>query len=210
MSQWGNILGASKIYGVCTKGYDPEMRQGSSMTLRGVDELRKDVFSFLATKGKDILLAKNLKDKSAFADKIIYSSLMAVAAEAFIPGSAAYITATQTAAIVSLNYLYTSKAISKQSALSLIPQFAGRTLGTTAFLWLKSVLPPTGVVDIAASFVAVGITYAMLAAIKQVLSSGNNLDNMDLLMETFRSINESKLDPKDLIEKAKSHLLKQQ
>lgn len=202
VSQWRNILGASKIYGVCTKGYDPEMRQGSIMTLRGVDELRKDIFSFLETKGKDILLAKNLKDKNAFADKIVYSSLAAVAVEAFVPGSAIYITATQTAAIVSLNFLYTGNAISRQSALSLIPQFAGRALGTSAFLWLKSVLPPTGVVDIAASFVAVSITYAMLAAVKKVLSSGSSLDDIDHLMAVFQSFKESKIDPNELIEKA--------
>ena len=113
------------------------------------------------------------------------AALAAVAAEAFIPGSAAYITATQAVAISSLNYLYTGEALNKTSVLALLPTFAGQSVGTTLFLWAKSFLPPTGVVDIAAAGIAVVVTFAMLAAVKWVLENNHSLDDKAALKEAF-------------------------
>ncbi|MGI3477072.1 GTPase [Providencia stuartii] len=183
--QWKSVLGVDKVFGCCTKGYDPKMKKSAPMDIRGVDELRDQIFKFLNEKGKDILIARHLRDKSSYAIGIISGALVAVAAEAFIPGSAAYITATQVVAITSLNYLYTGEALNKTSVLSLLPTFAGESVGTTLFLWAKSFLPPTGVVDIAAAGIAVVVTFAMLAAVKWVLENNHSLDDKAALKETF-------------------------
>lgn len=183
--QWKSVLGVDKVFGCCTKGYDPKMKKSAPMDIRGVDELRDEIFKFLKEKKKDILLARHLQDKSSYAIGIIGAALVAVAAEAFIPGSAAYITATQAAAITSLNYLYTGESLNKTSILSLLPSFAGQSVGTTLFLWAKSFLPPTGVLDIAAAGIAVVVTFAMLAAVKWVLENNNSLDDKTALKEAF-------------------------
>ncbi|MEQ1668862.1 MAG: hypothetical protein ABL868_10450, partial [Sulfuriferula sp.] len=71
------------------------------------------------------------------------------------------------------------------SALSLLPAFLGQSLGTNLFLWAKSVLPPTGVVDIAAAGIAVIITFAMLAAVHAVLKNGDELASNDVLKKAY-------------------------
>ena len=69
--------------------------------------------------------------------------------------------------------------------MSLLPTFAGQSAGTTLFLWAKSFLPPTGVVDIAAAGIAVVVTFAMLAAVKWVLENNHSLDDKTALKEAF-------------------------
>lgn len=191
LTQWQSALGVGKIYGVCTKGYDPKTRKDAPMDLRGIEELYEDIVGFLEKDGKRILLERHNKNKNSYAVKIICSALGAVAVEAFIPGSAAYITATQVVAITSLHYLYTGDVLSKSSALALLPTFAGQSLGTTAFLWAKSLLPPTGVVDAAAATVAVIITFAMLCAVKWVLENNYSLDQKEILKEAFNGFKKS-------------------
>ena len=198
VAQWRVTLGADKIYGACTKGYDPKMRKDAPMDLRGIPEIEKALFAFLETEGKSILLARHLKKKESYALGIIAAALASVAVEAFIPGSAVYITATQVVAISSLHYLYTGEVMSKRAGLALLPTFAGESLGTTAFLWAKSFLPPTGVVDLAAAGIAVVITFAMLAAVKWMLENGHNLDETDLLKSCFANFKSAGKNLKDI------------
>ena len=183
--QWQSILGANIVFGTCTKGYDPKTRQGAPMDIRGIEEVKNEIFAFLEKEGKAILLARHLKDKKKFAVGIIGSALLAVAVEAFIPGSAAYITATQATSITALHYLYTGKTLSKTNSFSLIGTFASESIGTTLFLWSKSLLPPTGIVDIVAAGVAMVVTFAMLAAVKWVLENNYSLEQIDKLTEAF-------------------------
>lgn len=183
--QWCKILGVDKVFGTCTKGFDPKMRESAPMDIRGVDELRTEVFVFLNTEGKALLLARHLRNKENYAVGIIGAAIVAVAGEAFIPGSAAYITATQVVAITSLNYLYKGEVLNKSSALALLPTFAGETLGMSAFLIAKSFLPPTLILDAAAAAIAVVITFAMLAAVKWMLENDHSLDEKDLLKKVF-------------------------
>jgi small GTP-binding protein len=185
VSQWKIILGVDKIFKSCAKGFDPKTRQSAPMDIRGIDEIREEIFGFLKTEGKDILLARHLKDKEAYAVAIIAGALAASAGAAFIPGSAAYITATQVAAIMGLYYLYTGKILSKSHALGLLPTFVGRSLGTNIFLWVKSILPPTGVLDVAAAGIALVITFAMLGAVKSLLENGYSLDETDILKSNY-------------------------
>ncbi|WLI87838.1 GTPase [Massilia sp. R2A-15] len=185
LKQWKIVLGVKEIFGTCAKGYDPKMRKEAPMDIRGIDEVRSGIFDFLEIEGKELLLARHLKNKEKFALGIIASALLAVSAEAFIPGSAAYITATQVVAITSLNYLYTGEVLNKSSALALLPTFAGQSVGMTAFLWAKSFLPPTGVIDVAAAGIAAVVTFAMLAAVKWMLENGHGFDEKELLKQMF-------------------------
>jgi small GTP-binding protein len=186
LSQWKAALGVERIFGTCTKGFDPKMRNKSLEKIRGVDELRDEIFKFLDSERKSILLARHLENKQNYALGIIATAIAAVAGEAFIPGSAAYITATQVVAITSLSYLYKGEVMSKSSALALLPNFVGESLGTTAFLWAKSFLPPTLVVDVVAAGIAVVITFAMLGAVKWMLENEHSLDDNEILKQAFK------------------------
>lgn len=196
--QWETVLGVDRVFGTCTKGFDPKMKKSAPMDIRGVDEVREEIFDFLKKEGKDILFARHLKNKEKYAIGIIGASIAAVAGEAFIPGSAAYITATQVAAITSLNYLYKGEALTKSSALALLPTFAGESLGTNAFLFAKSFLPPTLVLDIAAAGIAVVITFAMLAAVKWMFENEHSLDEKEFLKKAFASFKKIGAELKDI------------
>ena len=185
VSQWKVALGINEIFGTCAYGYDPESREDAPMDLRGVDIVREEIIDFLKTQKKDILFARHLKNKRKYAVGIIVASLAAVAAEAFIPGSTLYITATQASAITSLQYLYTGEVLKKSTALALLPTFIGQSLGMNAFLWIKSLLPPTGILDVAAAGVAVIITFAMLASVVWVFENNHSLDDEEYLKSTF-------------------------
>jgi len=186
IEQWKNDLGADHVFPTCTKGYDPKMKKSAPMDIRGVKELNEEIFDFFREKGKDILLAKHLGDKSKYATRIISGALVAVGAEAFIPGSAVYITTTQVVAITSLYYIYTGEVMGKGNALSLLPLFMGESVGLTVFLWVKSFLPPTGVVDVAAAGVAITVTFAMLAAVNSILEAGIKLEKAEQLKKKFK------------------------
>ena len=188
--QWRNVLGLERIFPLCTKGYDPRRRSDAPMDIRGVGDLRSAVFDFLKSKKKDILLAKHLKNKSKYAAGIVGAALLAVSVESFVPGSAAYITATQAVAISSLYYLYTGEVLSKKSALGMLPTFVAQSAGRNLFLWAKSFLPPTGVVDAAAAIVAVVVTFATLGSVAWMLREGKSLDDKDALKSAFSKFSE--------------------
>lgn len=187
IAQWREQLGVERVYPTCAFGYDEHL-VGIPLDLRGISELRDDIWAFLEKSGKAALLARIMRDKSWAAKKVILGVLPLVAAEAVIPGSAAYISATQVAAIIRLHYIYKGVKISPKDAVALLPVVAAETLGSTAFLWAKSLLPPTVVVDAAAAAIASTITLALLAAVAQVLASGAELTQKDALRASFSSL----------------------
>jgi len=186
VEQWKRDLGVDKIYPVCTKGYDPKSRS-SKMDIRGVISLRSDIEDFLQKKGKDLLLMRHMAEKQSSAVKIIGTALAAVAGESFLPGSTVYITATQGIAIASLHYLYTGKVLSPQASLGVLPTLLAETAGSSLFLFVKSFLPPTGIIDAAAAGVAVTITLALLSTVNYILSSGASLEQKELLKSKFET-----------------------
>ena len=187
IAQWKEALKVQKVYPVCAKGYDPKTRPDRPLDIRGVYGLREDIENFLESKGKELLLARHMGEKKSYAIKIIAVALAAVTGQAFIPGSAAYITATQTVAIASLYYLYTGEILSSKAALAILPAFAAEAAGTTLFLFVTSFLPPTGVVNVAAAGIATTITLAILATVNSLLASGAKLEEEELLKSKFRS-----------------------
>ena len=184
VEQWKIALGVNKIIGTSARAFDPDGEPKKDI-IEGIEELQKEILDFLEKDGKNLLLQRHLKDKHKYAVGIISSAVAATALEAFIPGSAAYITATQVVAITSLHYLYRGEVLSKATALSLVGSFSAETIGMTAFVWLKSFLPPTGIVDIAAAGVAMVITFAMLASVKWVLENDYSLEDKSKLKEMF-------------------------
>ncbi len=208
IKQWKEQLELSentKIYPVVSRGYDPKDKEvfrgneydieldeyGRPKTLKGIDTVRNDVLDFLEKNGKDILLAKELKDKSRKALAIISTATVLTAGEAFIPGSAAYIAGTQVVAIGSLVYLYTGEIIGKQNAIALVGTFAAEQIGLNLFLFVKSFLPPTGVVDAVAATVAASVTAAMLTTVAYLLAKGISFDEKDELKTIYSQILEN-------------------
>ena len=51
------------------------------------------------------------------------------------------------------------------------------------FLWVKSFLPPTGILDVAAATVAVTITLSMLLGVNSILAHGHELCERELLQQ---------------------------
>lgn len=122
----------------------------------------------------------------SYAKSIIAAALVAVTGEAFLPGSAAFITATQVAAIASLYYLYTGEILSPKAAIAILPTFIAESARGNLFLWVQSFLPPNGITNLTAAGIAVSITLAMLATVKFVLASGAKLQEEELLKSKFQ------------------------
>lgn len=183
IDQWKNTLKQGKIYKTVCIGYDSDM--DGELDIRGVDELREDLYVELERKKKEIHLQSVMGDKRTYAIGIITTALIAVGTEAFIPGSAIYISSTQAIAIGALYYLYTGKVLSKTASIALLPTFAAQSIGTSLFLFAKSFLPPTGVVDAAAAGVAVLVTAAMLITINKIISSGHELSEKERIKTEY-------------------------
>lgn len=200
--QWKKQLNLDineKIYPVVSRGYDSKDKEifrgneydievdeyGRPKTLRGIDTVRDDVLKYLRLNGKDILLAKVLKDKRKKAIAIISAACISAATSAFIPGSAIYIGAIQATAIASLIYLYTGKVVGKKESIAFVGVFVAENAGMELFLIVKSFLPPTGILDAAAASIALTITVAMLTAVAVILAKGYSLDDKGPLLVIF-------------------------
>jgi uncharacterized protein len=191
LSQWKEVLSLPSdetIFPTCADGYDPNYDSSFELDIRGVEELRSEVYNCLAKYGKALILEREMNKKSALARKVIYTALISVGVEAFIPGSAIYIAGTQAATIMAIHYIYTGEKLSKKSALAVLPIFASQSIGSNIFLWAKSVLPPTGVLDMAAASVAVLVTLAMLSTVNWIYENGYNLDDKSEIKSQFNKI----------------------
>ncbi|MEG4960459.1 MULTISPECIES: GTPase [unclassified Microcoleus] len=184
--QWKTDLHIDEIYPVCAFGYDPETKSNEALDVRGVDELRIDIESFLQGQGKDLLFARQMAEKQSYAIKIIASALVAVSGQVFIPGSAAFIVATQASAIASLYYIYNGKALAPKAAIALLSSFASEAISSNIFLFVQSFIPPTGLLDIPAVIAAITTTVAMLATVNNFLATGAKLEEKQRLQEAFR------------------------
>jgi small GTP-binding protein len=186
VNQWRLCLEVDKIYPVCTFGYDPDLSPTTELRLRGIDDLRRDIEEFLETKQKKLLLARHMSEKRSYAKGIVVAAIAAVGVQAALPGKAAFITATQLAAIASLHYLYKGTVLSKSSAWAVLPVFAGQAVATNVFLFFTSFIPPTGVIEVAAAITAISITSAMLLAVNYALANGFELTDSDILKAKFK------------------------
>ena len=176
LDAWAMITDAANVYLTSTPA------EGSA---RGVDELRAAIVQ-RALEGIDVSVERARRAKRPYATAIVAGAALVTAAEGVLPGAAAFVIATQVGAITSLYYLYSGKWMGRRQALSLLPVFASEAAGGSAFLLVKSFLPPTGVADVVAAGVASSMTIAMLGAVTWALEHGYSLDQKAQLQMAFR------------------------
>jgi len=157
INQWRLCLGTDNIFPVCTFGYDPDLPPSTELNLRGVDDLRRDIEEFLESKQKKLLLARHMSEKRSYAKGIMVTAIAAIGVQAALPGKAAFITATQLAAIASLHFLYKGSVLSKSSAWAVLPVFAGQAIAINVFLLIDSLIPPMSAFEVATAVTSISI-----------------------------------------------------
>lgn len=211
--QWKHGLGVNKIFPTCAKGYDPRSRKDIPLRIEGVDDLRSEVFDILAKQKKDILLKKNMQNKRTYAIGIAVTVVIAAAGEAYVPGSAAYITATQAVAIASIAYIYTGKKLGIKETSGLMLPMIGQTVGKQLFMFAASFFPLT---DVIASVVAASVTAAILSSVIVFFEMGYDISDSSELNQIFKevfpiiknSLTDSKTKDSGLIEMVINNALK--
>lgn len=154
---------------------------------RDVDQLRAALLE-TALSRIDVSIARARRAKRPFALSIVAGASLVTAAEAFLPGAAAFVVASQASAVSSLFFLYTGRWMARSQALALLPAFAAEAAGGSTFLVVKSFLPPTGVVDVVAAGVAASLTLTMLGTIAWALDRGWSLEETERLRVAFRKM----------------------
>lgn len=187
IDQWKKVLEVKHIFPTVTEGYDPDYNEEIPLNLKGIEEVRDQVVEYLKENKKDILFIKTLKDKRKYVVGIAVTAAISAVAAAQLPAGGAVITGIQAVAVASLAYIYTGEAISKSSALAVIPTFAAESIGSTLYVWAAS-LVPTGIINATAGVVAGVITIAMLGAVIAVFETGSNLDDKSALAKIFKEI----------------------
>ena len=132
VNQWKLHLGmasSGKIFTCVSKGYGDDDRiidpisgeeieipvdsYGIPRTVRGVDDVRKEVSKKLEEVDKDLLFLKSQQSKAKAVLITIAGACVSAGVAAFIPGSGASITAIQIGAICRLHYLHKGEILSK-------------------------------------------------------------------------------------------------
>jgi hypothetical protein len=153
----------------------------------GVEALRALLMAE-ALRVLDLPVERARRAKRPLAAAIIGGAALASAAEGLLPGAAGLVLLTQAGALGALHYLYTGRVLGRAQALALIPTFAGEAAGGGAFLLVKSFLPPTGIADAIAAFVAASLTIGVLGAVAYVLDKGWSLEEKEKLKLAFRRL----------------------
>jgi hypothetical protein len=152
--------------------------------LHGIDLVRAAILDE-ALRVRGVTVDRVRRAKRPYATAIIAGAALMAGAEGVLPGAAAFVVGTQVSAIASLHYLYTGKWMGRAHVMTLLPVFASEAAGGSLFLLVKSVLPPTGVADVAAAIVAGSVTLAMLGAVAGLLEQGYTLDEKEKLRQAF-------------------------
>lgn len=160
----------------------------SSRTGKNIDDLRDIVIDILRTRGKDILFARFLKDKSAIADKWILGAGVAAGSVGLlpIPGSDIIpITSIQVGLLMKLATLY-DRTIPKEAAQELVISTIVGNAGKSIFRQLVKLIPGAG--PIVGAGVASAMTVALGYAAKYAYENDISLDAQTLksLFEMFR------------------------
>ncbi|WP_339249281.1 GTPase [Sporosarcina sp. FSL W8-0480] len=169
-----DIAGLVKYVGDHTD-YNYPITPISSRTGENIGLLQKEVLELLETKKKDILMATNMADKSAIANRWILGAGASAAAIGAvpIPGSDFVpLTALQVSLMLKLSTLY-GKKITKDKAKELIIATIVGNIGKTIFRQIIKVVPGAGMV--AGASVAGGMTIALGHAVKYAYENGIDL-----------------------------------
>lgn len=118
----------------------------SSKTGENLETLKKEILFLLEKKGKDLLFAKSMKEKSAAANRWIVGAGVSagVIGASPIPGSDVIpLTSLQVGLIIKLSKLY-GKPLSKKAAKDMIVVTATQTIGHTIYRQALKFIPGAG------------------------------------------------------------------
>ncbi|MFD1861678.1 GTPase [Planococcus chinensis] len=156
----------------------------SSKTGENLENLKKEILFLLEKKGKDLLFAKSMKEKSAAANRwIIGSGVSAgVIGASPIPGSDVIpLTSLQVGLIIKLSKLY-DKPLSKKAARDMIVITATQTIGHTIYRQALKFIPGAG--SVIGGTVASAMTLALGYGVKYAYE--NNIDiDYDMIGDLF-------------------------
>ncbi|MDZ5713476.1 YcjF family protein [Jeotgalibacillus haloalkalitolerans] len=163
----------------------------SSKTGQNIEQLKAEIVNILATKKKDLLFAKSIREKSSIANKWINSAVASAAAVGAspIPGSDIVpITGIQVALMVKLATIY-NKPLSKDRAKELIIATLAGNIGKSLFRQVIKVVPGAG--SVAGAGVAGGLTLALGHGLKYAYENDIEVD-VEFLKDFTRNYNPDK------------------
>ncbi len=164
----------------------------SSRTGDNIDMLRNAILDILEEENKDILFARQLKEKSSTANKWILAAVSAAAyRESRLPGSdniPLTVTGIQVSLMVKLATLY-EKPLTKDRAKELVIATLAGKLGKSLFRKAVKLIPGAG--SIASAGIAGGMTLGLGYAIKYAYENNIELD-ADLLNSLSKTFMEEK------------------
>ncbi|WP_338752226.1 GTPase [Bacillus sp. FJAT-52991] len=163
----------------------------SSKTGQNIDVLKDRILELLEKKGKDILFAKSLQDKSTTAKRWINAAGVSagVIGASPIPGSDVVpLTALQVGLTLKLATLY-DKPLTKKAAKDLIIVTATKTAGQTAYRQIVKFVPGAG--SIAGGLVASSFTLALGYGIKYAYENNMPIDE-EIIFELYKKYKKRK------------------
>jgi GTP-binding protein Era len=152
----------------------------SSKTGQNIDELRSAVLDFLERKGKDLLFARVMKEKSGTANKYIIGAASSASAIGLapVPGSDMIpITSVQVGMLIKLAAIY-EKPLQKETAKELVLATIVGGLGKNAFRQIVKLVPGAG--SVVAAGVAGAMTLALGYAVKYAYENNIELNYANL------------------------------
>ncbi|WKA50548.1 50S ribosome-binding GTPase [Planococcus liqunii] len=156
----------------------------SSKTGENLENLKKEILFLLEKKGKDLLFAKSMKEKSSAANRwIIGSGVSAgVIGASPIPGSDVIpLTSLQVGMIIKLSKLY-DKPLSKKAAKDMIVVTATQTIGHTLYRQALKFIPGAG--SVIGGTVATAMTLALGYGVKYAYENNMAID-YDMIGDLF-------------------------
>ncbi|WP_100401398.1 GTPase [Bacillus sp. FJAT-42315] len=163
----------------------------SSKTGQNIDILKDRILELLEKKGKDILFAKSLQDKSTAAKRWINAAGVSAGliGASPIPGSDVVpLTALQVGLTLKLATLY-DKPLTKKAAKDLIIVTATKTAGQTAYRQIVKFIPGAG--SIAGGLVASSLTLALGYGIKYAYENELPIDQ-EIIFELYKKYKKRK------------------
>ncbi|MFC3212038.1 GTPase [Planomicrobium okeanokoites] len=148
----------------------------SSKTGENFEDLKREILVMLEKKGKDLLFAKSMKEKSAAATRWIVGAGVSagIIGASPIPGSDVVpLTSLQVGLIIKLSKLY-DKPLSKKAAKDMIVITATRTVGHTIYRQALKFIPGAG--SIIGGTVATAMTVALGYGVKYAYENNMAID----------------------------------
>lgn len=166
----------------------------SAKTSEGVEALNELILDFLSVNQKELLFAKNIKEKSRSADKWIASASVSAATIGALPlpgSDIVPLTGLQVSLVVKLSIIY-DKPITKNEATKIIIATITGGLGQNAFRQGVKLFPGLGSV-IGASVAGI-VTFGLGYSLKHLFESDLEV-NLANLEEVAGLIKEARLNP---------------